>query len=475
MIAFIKEEDLNSLAFITEDYQLSYEKYRELILSLSKTLVELGIGRGKKVAILAENSPEYVLAIVSILNVGAICVPVNIRWPDSQIENALKKVGCDLLIIDRKRETALSARYRSVYMDQLIQMPMKNRHFGFKEIEPDLERDATVIFTSGSLGEPKPVLHSLGNHYYSAVGSNSNILLSAGDVWGIFLPLYHVGGLSIIFRALISGAAVAIPSKKGSISKAIKELNITHISLVPTQLYRMLKDKEAIKALRSTKAILLGGAPARESLIRRAKEEFDLPIYTTYGSTEMASQVTTTKPNDTLQHLLTSGRLLPYRQLSIDKEGEILVKGKTLFKGYMDKEKLVLPLTKDGWFKTGDLGSIDKEGYLTVYGRKDNMFISGGENIQPEEIEQKLTQIDGITDAVVVPVEDEQWGHRPVAFVYKEKDVTESKIKNELEKVLPKYKIPDRIFSLPKNIYEKGLKLSREYFKGMAKRIMERA
>jgi len=469
MIAFMKTENLNKLALVTENDRFTYKEYLKSVSACSKKLTELGIGKGKKVAIISENSLEYVLTILSVLNIGAVCIPINVRWPASQIEEALKKVGCDLLVIEH-RSLKVNLRCKSVYMDQLIRLKMGA---AFEGIEPDLERDATIIFTSGSLGEPKPVLHTLGNHYYSALGSNSNISLAPGDVWGVFLPLYHVGGLSIIFRTLISGSAIAIPSKKKSISEAIKTMNITHLSLVPTQLYRMLKNKEDIKALRSVKAILLGGAPVRESLIRKAKE-YDLPVYTTYGCTEMASQITTTRPNDTISHLLTSGRLLPYRELSISKDGEIMVKGKTLFKGYAYKDKLVLPFVKDGWFKTGDLGYLDKDGYLTVYGRKDNMFISGGENIQPEEIEQRLTQIEGVIDAVVVPVEDEQWGQRPVAFVYKEGEISESQIKNELEKVLPKYKIPDRVFFLPKNIYEKGLKLNREYLKGMAKRIVER-
>ncbi len=469
MIAFIERKKLNSLALITEKEQLSYKEYIRLILACSKELKELGVGKGRKVAIVSENSAKYVLIILSILNLGAICVPINIRWPDAQIERALKEIECDLLITDRERRLNINSECRSIYMDQLILSG--NKHL-FEDIDPDLERYATVIFTSGSLGDPKPVLHSLGNHYYSALGSNSNISLAPGDVWGIFLPLYHVGGLSIIFRTLISGSAIAVPANRNSISEAIKSMNITHVSFVPTQLYRMLKNKENIEVLRSVKAILLGGASVRESLVRKAKE-LDLPIYTTYGCTEMASQVTTTRPNDTIQHLLTSGRLLPYRELVISEDGEIMVKGKTLFKGYMYKDGLVFPFEENGWFKTGDLGYLDKDGYLTVYGRKDNMFISGGENIQPEEIEQKLTQIEGIVDAVVVAVEDEQWGHRPVAFVYREQEITESKIKNELEKMLPKYKIPDRIFFLPKNIYEKGLKLSRGYFKGMAKRIME--
>ena len=458
----IEGKDLRSPAIITEKGIISYREFIDSILSLSNSLKGLGIKEGEKVAILSEDSPEYVMLIVAIIASGAICVPINIRWPEKRIKEALEKIGCNLVISSRRINLNVG---KKVFFDQL----KEGKKHG--SLDFDLKRDSTIIFTSGSTGYPKPVLHKLENHYYSAIGSNENILFEKGDVWGIFLPLYHVGGMSIIFRAIISGAAVAITEKKIPILDAIRNLKITHISLVPTQLYRMLKEKDSIDTLRGLKAILVGGSPVREAIIRKAKE-MELPIFTTYGSTEMASQVTTTKPNDTLEHLLTSGRLLPYRELKIEDE-EILVKGKTLFKGYLYKDGLIKPFSEDGWFRTGDIGYLTEDGYLVVKGRKDNMFISGGENIHPEEIEDKLIQIEGILDAVVVPVEDEEWGKRPIAFVYWEGkgEMDEKRIKKVLEKELPKYKIPDRIFPIPENY--KGMKLSREYFKGLAKRIVE--
>lgn len=470
MFDLIKIKDLNYLALLTEEGGITYDKFISMVFSCCKSLKEVGIKKGDKVVIYSENCPEYVITICALLQIGAICIPINIRWTESEITEALRTVKCKFIISSRNMP-AIKTRYKKIFFDQLL--GKENPSYNTKELS--LKREATIIFTSGSSGSPKPVLHTLENHYYSALGSNSNIHFGAGNRWAIFLPLYHVGGISIIFRAIISGGAIVISKRRLPIADAINTLRITHISLVPTQLYRMLKDKDSIKSLQKLDAILLGGAPARESLIKKAKQ-LGLKIYTTYGSTEMASQVTTTRPNDTLKHLLTSGRLLPYRELMIDKDGEIMVKGKTLFKGYLYGDTLIRPFTEDGWFRTSDIGTLDKEGYLTVYGRKDNMFISGGENIQPEEIEEKLTKIDGIIDAVVVPVEDEEWGSRPVAFVYldKKEQLDEAYIKKELEKELSKYKIPDRIFVISEELFKKEMKLSREHFKRMAKRIMER-
>jgi O-succinylbenzoic acid--CoA ligase len=138
---------------------------------------------------------------------------------------------------------------------------------------------------------------------------------------------------------------------------------------------------------------------------------------TTYGLTEMASQVTTTSPAATLQELYTAGRVLPHREVSISESGRILVQGETLFAGYVGGEGVDRPLDAGGWFHTGDLGELDEAGYLSVRGRVDNMFVSGGENVQPEEVEEALCRLEGVEEAVVVPVEDEEFGARPVAFV----------------------------------------------------------
>ncbi|HEX6708928.1 MAG TPA: hypothetical protein VF068_01235, partial [Rubrobacter sp.] len=165
-----------------------------------------------------------------------------------------------------------------------------------------------------------------------------------------------------------------------------------------------------------------------------------LPIHTSYGLTEMASQVTTTPPGAAPEVLRTAGRVLPNREVSISGEGEILVRGETLFAGYVEVDR---PLDTGGWFHTGDLGELDEEGYLRVRGRRDNLFISGGENVQPEEIEEVLCRLEGIDEAVVVPVPDDEFGARPVAFVRTNGVALESEyVAQSLKTVLPRFKIP---------------------------------
>jgi O-succinylbenzoic acid--CoA ligase len=194
----------------------------------------------------------------------------------------------------------------------------------------------------------------------------------------------------------------------------------------------------------------LGGGPTpgyllEESLARK------LPIHTSYGLTEMASQVTATPPGASREELRTSGRPLPHREVSVSDDGEILVKGETLFAGYVEGEAIDRSIDTDGWFHTKDQGELDAEGYLRVRGRKDNLFISGGENVQSEEIEEALCLLEGVEEAVVVPVPDAEFGTRPAAFVRTTGGVEEPEnLARALEPVLARFKIPVAFYQWPK-------------------------
>jgi O-succinylbenzoic acid--CoA ligase len=166
----------------------------------------------------------------------------------------------------------------------------------------------------------------------------------------------------------------------------------------------------------------------------------------------MASQVATLKsPHDLRKNPKLSGQILPYRKVKLSSEGEILVKGKVLFTGYIKQNRVYLPLDKEGWFQTGDLGEFDDQDNLIVKGRRDNMFISGGENIHPEEIEECLLTHPNILQTIVVPFKNDEFGQRPVAFLKKRnKRITSLlEITSYLQKYLPKYKIPDSFFDWP--------------------------
>jgi O-succinylbenzoic acid--CoA ligase len=208
----------------------------------------------------------------------------------------------------------------------------------------------------------------------------------------------------------------------------------------------------------TVKVILLGGAQAPKKMVEEIRQ-FRLPVLTTYGMTESASQITSMSPNDPADKILTSGRPLQYVKLRIVDsegkdlppyvEGDIIVKGETLFKGYLNRD-VRGEWYDDQWFATRDKGYLDSDGYLIVTGRADDMFISGGENIYPGEIEVEAASYPYIRDCAVIAVDDREWGKRPVLFV--EPAETSGFDKQDmaayLKMTLPKIKIPDKIISL---------------------------
>jgi len=174
-------------------------------------------------------------------------------------------------------------------------------------------------------------------------------------------------------------------------------------------------------------------------------------LVTSYGSTEMSSQATATRLDDPPETLRTAGRPLAFREVSIASDGEILVRGRTLFRGYVEEEGVRSARDPSGWFHTGDLGRLDTDGRLVVTGRRDTMFISGGENIHPEEIEREILRFPGVTEAIVVPVPDPEFGARPVAFLRAADGLlpADSDLDRFLRLTLPGFKMPQRFLRWP--------------------------
>jgi O-succinylbenzoic acid--CoA ligase len=314
------------------------------------------------------------------------------------------------------------------------------------------EEQVILLFTSGSSGAPK--LASLNvEHFIASAQSTINALfLTPESRWLLTVPLFHVSGLSILFRCLLSGSSIVLTS-----DLLIGHPFASHVSLVPTQLLRVLEKESPFPYL---KCALIGGAPISESLIEKALEK-KIPLYLTYGMTEMASQITMTSQSDVLLPLHL-GKPLIGKEVSFASDGEILVKGSSLFNGYDTPIGPQKKLLADGWFATGDLGSLDASGNLNYKGRKDNLFISGGENIYPEPIEEALGTISGVLQSLVIPLEDLEFGKRPVAFVHMEGELlSKEEFQERLIHLLPKFCIPIHFFPFPKELLEKGFKVKR--------------
>jgi o-succinylbenzoate---CoA ligase len=447
---------------------LTYRGLDLLVTSTGKEFAHLGLGSGARVALYLPKDERYLVLLLALIRAGCIACPLSTRLPSGGVAPLLEKTACRALVSKDEEVLGTVGGIRKLHPETLLaDEPAREQPRPPEPLRLALDRPATIIFTSGSTGVPKAALHTLGNHYYSALGSNTNISLAPGDRWLHSLPLYHVGGLSILFRCLLAGAAVALPEPGAPLGETIAAGGATHVSLVSTQLLRLLGEEGFDPG--GLKAILLGGGPIPPSLVDEAVGR-GLPIHTSYGLTEMASQVTATPPGASREELRTSGRLLPNREISISDRGEILVRGRTLFAGYVEDEAVDVPLGAHGWFHTGDLGELDANGCLSVRGRRDNLFVSGGENVQPEEIEDALRRLEGVEDAVVVPVPDAEFGARPVAFVRTTGVAVDPEtLARALEPTLPRFKIPAAFHGWPEE--PEGIKADRLSLRERARRL----
>lgn len=367
------------------------------------------LGGVAAVGIVARTGPDLVVVLLAALRAGVVAVPMSPRWPAAAVEDAAHRLGLRMLVVGDEAPAP-----EGFDVGRLADLAAPGDE-GVETGPIPLGRPWTVVHTSGSTGVPKAALHTVGNHVWSARGVSERLDLRTGDRWLLDLPLAHVGGLGVVVRCVLAGASIAIPEPGAALAETLDRFRPTHASLVATQLIRLFRDAPD-RTWPSLRAVLLGGGAVPPGLIDAAADR-GIPLSTGYGMTETASTVTATVPGTSRAELATSGALLPHRDLRVRPEGEIWVRGETLFAGYATAEALVRPLTPDGWFATGDLGTLDAAGRLIVGGRRDNRFKSGGEAVQPEAVEAALGRLPGVADAIVVPVSDAEFGARPVAFV----------------------------------------------------------
>lgn len=427
-----------------------------LIQILADKLLAEGICPSDRIGVCCESRLELYLLTLACWKIGAVIVPVSTRYTDQKRAFALQSANCKAVFVSRSLKSPFCG-CRCRILEDIIDCPRyETAAFAFDQFQFDLAAPASIIFTSGSSGRPKGVLHTLGSHYYNALGAHQLIPFGRGDRWLVSLPMYHIGGFALMMRSLIAAGTLVFIRPDESLAEAVIHQNITHLSLVPVQLSRLMQNPQALESLKRCRSILLGGSAFSPVLIQNALKQ-GLALSTTYGLTEAASQAATIRPADLKHKPDSSGQVLAYRELNIAEDGEICIKGPALFQGYIVKDGLHRPFDREGFFHTGDIGRLDDQGFLFVTGRKDRMFISGGENIYPEEIERVLLALESVEQVYVVPVPDAVMGQRPAAFIRTAPGLPvpdAEAVRLKLQAVIERFKIPSLIFPWPESMPE---------------------
>jgi o-succinylbenzoate---CoA ligase len=266
-----------------------------------------------------------------------------------------------------------------------------------------------VVTTAGSTGDPKGVILTPGNVTSAIAASQARLGNDDADRWLLCLPLYHIAGLSVVWRSFAAGGSVLVHDRfdPSAAAEALRDAAASMVSLVPTMLHRILEIHPG--PYRGVRGVLLGGGPASPRLVE-AGLDAGLPVLTTYGTTESASQIATVAPGEERDALGTVGRPIDGMEVSFE-DGEILVDGPAVAPGYVGEP------VRTGPHRTRDHGHFDEEGRLVVTGRVDDIILTGGEKVAPQLVEAVLESFPSIERAVVVGVPDPDWGQAVVAVV----------------------------------------------------------
>ncbi|MEI9597707.1 o-succinylbenzoate--CoA ligase [Moellerella wisconsensis] len=472
---------------------LSWYQLNQRIEQYSCSFVAQGVLPGHGVVLRGKNSLDLLLCQLALITCGARVLPLNPRLPIDLLAQLLPRLNIDFVIEFDSQPTILTTdsvypatpcrtlSYPALTYDAaalctgklITSDAVTNKSVSGKvrtdnplsqALPPcDLYRPATLILTSGSTGLPKAAVHHTAAHLLSAKGVLGLLTYQPQDCWLLSLPLFHVSGQGIVWRWLLRGAILAI---KPSMPLAQALQGVTHASLVPTQLWRLLAQPEA--HLQTLHDVLLGGAAIPTELTDAAQKQ-GIRCWSGYGMTEMASTICAKradgKPGVGLPLMGKKVRLV---------DGEIQICADSQALGYWFDHQIVplkclsseKPMQEDlqGWFATNDKGAFI-DGEYQILGRLDNLFFSGGEGIQPEDIEAVIASHPQVTQCFVVPRADIEFGHRPVAVIEGTTDLCLEQLQIWLKPKLAVFQYPVAFYWLDEQLKSGGIKISRQAIK----------
>lgn len=462
-----KQAELNPDRLAVETYmgeQISFSDLRKRSRGMARALIDAGVKPGDHVAFLSDNTPYFPVFIHAISYIGAVAVLLNTRLTGPEIAFQLKDAHISHFYIGRGYEGVAEKSAVGLEMEvkAIEEVPIMNQLDYPLRSELPFDEVYTMMYTSGTTGHPKAVMHTYGNHWYSAIASALNLGINSNDKWLICLPLFHVGGFSVLMKSVIYGMSTYLLGKFDAqvVHDAIMAKGVTHVSVVTVMLQRLLRLLEGETYPKGFRCMLLGGGPVPERLLQETSNR-NIPVFQTYGMTETSSQIATLSPDYAFSKIGSAGKALSLAELRIDSQkrgevGEILVRGPMVSKGYFNRKK-----EDDIHLRTGDLGYEDEDGFLYVVDRVKDIIISGGENVYPAEVESVLSEIPGVREAGIAGRLDDVWGEVPVAFLVTDTGVTVEDVQTFCNKRLAKYKNPAEIHfvdALPRNASNKLLR-----------------
>ncbi len=425
----------DSVVIIDSERTYTYSQLNLLVNDILNNLKELQIKPKERIAIIPAQNVKFIALVFALWKMDLVPVLLNGRWTEQERVKAIKLTGARLLIFPGNNP--LEIQKNSIKREEKL-----------TEFNQSLLQDAAVIiFTSGTTAFPKGVVISFKNLYHNAILTQKSIRISARESWLVSLPFYHIGGFAILTRSLILNNVIILTSNFSNkeLFTSIEKFKPNFISLVPTQLKALLN--EGFSYRNYIKGILLGGSRAPNKLIESAIKK-GLTLIKVYGSTETTSFIAAISSRSKYFNYSVAGRVIQPVKIKI-QNGQIIVNSPTVANGYYNMPEQTADNFSRNEFKTADIGEIKGNNLLYVYGRRDEVIISGGENINPSEVTEALLSLGFIKDAFVFALKDSYWGDIVSAAIVS--DIKDTNlIKRELKKSLSGFKVPKLFLFLRK-------------------------
>jgi long-chain acyl-CoA synthetase len=482
-----KDGDPDKVAIIDlgagRERRFSYRDFEEQANAVARALAGRGLARGDRVAILAANRFEYLTTVHGIMRAGFVAVPVNFKFPPATIDYIVHDSGAKLVFCDAPRLDSAPKDLPRICFDSGSGDDFASflKPGPFTPITPADREPAMFLYTSGSTGRPKGVVLSHQSHIWVVEQR-----MAAQDMtrhrFLVAAPLYHMNALAISQLAHAAHATVILlPQFTTQLYlEAIEDYRCTWLTAVPPMIAMMLNDKERLAAtdLSSVEYLRMGSAPVSQSLMKAIHQALPKTAVTNaYGTTEGGPVVFGPHPKGLAQPEMSVGYPHPKVQLRLIGEdgalsdlGVLEMKSPAIMNGYHNRPDVASPITADGFYVTGDVFRRDENGFHFFVGRTDDMFVSGGENIFPGEVEKMLESHPDVIQACVVPVDDDIKGTKPVAFVVKRQgsDLDEAKLKTFALANAPAYQHPRSIWFVDSLPLASTNKLDRKTMRDMA-------
>ncbi len=488
----IDEHDASRVALISRSRPTTYGALRDQVAHVRGGLAALGVERGDRVVLLCGNGRYFVLAYLATLGLGAVAVPLNPASPAPEIEREIAKVGAKVVFVEPAAAHAWSGVDRAIVssvatvvsteagaVDGSVDLPslLAGPTVEIVEVEPDTL--AVLMFTSGTAGSPRAAMLSHGNLLANLQqGRSANVQIDAHDVVYGVLPLFHIFGLNVVLGLSLMRGATVVLVQRFDPSTALDTIRERGVTVVPGAPPLWLAfshfDEAPADSFATVRLALTGAARMPEEAMKRIKERFGIDLCEGYGLTEAAPVVTSSAGMAVKYGSV--GKVLDGIDVRLVDEsgddvvhgdsGEIWVRGANVFQGYFDDpEQTARVLTEDGWLRTGDIATVDDDGYLYLVDRAKDLIIVSGFNVFPAEVEEVLGEHPGVSEVGVVGVPHPHHGEAVKAFVVPRPGVhlDEDQLIEWCSDHLARYKCPSKILfvdELPRNVSGKLLRRS---------------